>query len=131
MKSLTYLVALGITLSIMACSTQKTIPAPKTYSLIGQWEGCDGRIIEFTKEDDIIIGRCIALGGLGTYGFTLNEVGYEVEAQGNNTYKGRVKWRKTGQKDPFWKNVEITIDGNSYEDQGSDSCGREMARVKS
>ena len=42
--------------------------------LAGRWQGCDGRVVEFTEVGGVLRGAYLALGGLGAYGFTPGEV---------------------------------------------------------
>ncbi len=112
-------------------SVSPTAEVPATsQSIIGSWEGCDGRVVTFTKDDEgKYLGRYTALGRLGTYQFTKDEIGYEVMQKGTGTYTGRVKWKDTSGYES-WRKVEITIENNVYSDSGSDRCSREMKRVK-
>jgi hypothetical protein len=95
--------------------------------LAGSWEGCDGRVVTFTLENGQYIGRYSKLGGLGSYHFTINEIGYKATRTPEGKYVGQVKWRWTsGQQE--WRPNTITIIGNNYTDTGSDSCSRQMKR---
>ena len=126
-------------LLIFACATvflancksmSPSIKAPsKSQSIIGSWMGCDGRIVTFMKNNEgKYIGRYTDLGGLKTYKFTKNEIGYEVIQESPGSFSGKVKWRDTSGNES-WKNVDITIENNVYSDSGSDHCSKEMKRV--
>ncbi|APY12214.1 hypothetical protein BWZ22_13705 [Seonamhaeicola sp. S2-3] len=97
--------------------------------IMGSWEGCDGRVITFTKEDDKVIGRYTKLGGLEKYKFTLNEVGYRLKEQSVGNYIGTVKWQNLSGKET-WKKVIVSIENNIYADNQSDACSKEMKRVE-
>ena len=129
MKTLVPLFTIVIFLTTIACGTQKT-QTVFDPAILGSWRGCDGRVVAFTVEDDKIIGRYENIGSLGTFGFTQNEIGYELSSKGNSTYEGRVKWGKSDHK-KFWKPVIIKVTGNTYTDKGSDACSEKMKRVTS
>ena len=102
----------------------------KDRSIIGSWKGCDGRVVTFSKdENDEIVGRYNALGRLGAYHFSENEIGYRVTLKAAGSYEGKVKWRSTS-GDVSWKNVSIKIEDNTYTDSGSDNCSKEMKRIR-
>lgn len=117
---------------VLSCKSTglATAPAPIEHSILGSWEGCDGRVVTFTREPDgLILGHYSELGGLGKYGFTRLEEGYRIRRQGRGTYNGKVKWRDTN-GNASWKNVEITIEiDNVFRSDGSDSCSAEMTRL--
>ncbi|MEE1964204.1 hypothetical protein V1387_16045 [Allomuricauda taeanensis] len=113
------------------CKTiSSSIPATTMdKDIVGSWEGCDGRVVTFTKQKSgEIIGRYTHLGGLGEYRFTQDEIGYKVAQKELGTYTGLVKWRNaTGEV--TWKKVMITIEDNVYKDNNSDGCSKEMKRI--
>lgn len=113
------------------CKTTSTAPvvSPVNQNIIGSWEGCDGRVITFTEEENAeITGRYTKLGGLGKYKFTLNEIGYRLTQQSPGNYTGTVKWQDLSGNET-WKKVSITIENDVYTDNSSDSCSQEMKRV--
>lgn len=116
-----------------ACKTSSTgsmISSPTIdQDIMGSWEGCDGRVITFTKEDNKVIGRYTKLGKLEKYKFTLNEVGYRLKEQSVGNYTGTVKWQNLSGNET-WRNVTVTIENNIYTDNQSDACSKEMKRVE-
>lgn len=98
-------------------------------SILGSWEGCDGRTVTYTIENDQIIGRLTKLGNLATYGFKADEVGFILEDKTNGVYDGKVKWRYKDDEKEYWKNVTIKVEGNNYVDKGSDPCSKQMKRI--
>jgi hypothetical protein len=97
--------------------------------IVGSWEGCDGRVVTFTKEENgEIYGRYTQLGGLKKYNFSQDEIGYQVVKQSLGTYTGSVKWRSTTGTET-WKKVTITIEGDTYKDDSSDGCSKNMKRI--
>lgn len=128
-KGFQLLLLIAISILGVGCKSIDAADTPISKTIIGSWKGCDGRIITFQKEgNDQIIGRYTELGNLGQYGFEKNEIGYKVRQQQLGTYTGSVKWRSSGESES-WKNITITIAGKSYQDNGSDSCAKEMERV--
>ncbi len=101
---------------------------PVSSDLLGIWQGCDGRQVTFTLEDGQYVGRYTALGGLGSYGFTLGEIGYRFTLQPDGSYVGDVEWR--GSNFQEWRPDKATVAGDRYRDTGSDGCSREMTRVR-
>lgn len=126
-KQLLLLLALCILWN--GCKTTTVGETPVSKDIIGSWKGCDGRVITFQNEGNgEIVGRYTKLGNLGQYGFEESEIGYKVSQQQPGIYYGSVKWRSSNQN-VSWKTITITIVGNSYEDNGSDSCAKEMDRI--
>ena len=127
----------------VACKTTATAPigGPSVNNdIIGSWEGCDGRVITFTKQKpltqnnqrthkDSIIGRYTKLGGLKTYKFTVDEIGYKLVEDSLGNYSGLVKWQNLSGKET-WKVVTIHVQGDTYKDDNSDSCSKEITRIK-
>lgn len=104
-------------------------PAPAA-GLVGRWQGCDGRIVEFTGGPGSYQGRYTALGGLDAYGFASGEVGYRVsETDTPGVYQGEVLWKQTGGENPRWVPTTITVEGGTYSDTGADGCSRTMTRL--
>ena len=117
-------------LLIIACKSATGPSSSISKDIIGDWEGCDGRVVRFGRLDrDTITGRYTRLGGLKQYGFEQNEIGYKVIQQRPGIYTGQVKWRTTS-GGVSWKNVTISIEGDRYSDTSSDGCAKEMIRVK-
>jgi hypothetical protein len=104
-------------------------PGPGT-SLAGRWQGCDGRVVEFTESGGILRGAYVALGGLGAYGFSPGEIGYEAREVSPGIYEGRVLWKQAGGQTAQWQPNRITVEGDSYRDTASDSCSRNMSRLR-
>jgi hypothetical protein len=102
--------------------------------LLGIWQGCDGRKVEFTQEGDAFVGRYIALGNLGAYKFQVGEVGYRhrlLDSQAQ-TYQGQDKWRRSDPESTFyWRDsvIRMSADADSFSDSGADQCSATMARV--
>lgn len=121
-----------IALMISSCASKKIVvkQAITPPNIIGSWKGCDERIVEFVKEEDSIFGICRRLGGLSAFGFQENEIGYKITHLGDGEYQGKVKWRFKDDTTVKWRNVKITIDNDTYTDQGSDKCGSKMTKVK-
>jgi hypothetical protein len=97
--------------------------------LVGRWQGCDGRVVEFTEVGGVLRGTYLALGGLGTYGFIPGEVGYEARQVSPGVYEGQVLWKGAGNA-PQWRPNRIFVQGDDYSDVGSDNCSRNMRRVR-
>ncbi len=119
-----------ITLNTACKTTSINLITPEPdQDIIGSWEGCDGRVVKFSKKDnDKIVGHYMGLGRLDKYKFTLNEEGYRLSQQSSGVYKGLVKW-KTVSGEETWEEVTITVENNIYKDSGSDSCSKEMKRI--
>lgn len=127
----------------IACKTTTTAPigGPSVNNdIIGSWEGCDGRVITFTKKEprmpnnqrtqkDSIIGRYTKLGGLKTYKFTVDEIGYKLVEDSPGNYSGLVKWQNLSGRET-WKAVTIHVQGDTYRDDNSDNCSKEIKRIK-
>ncbi len=132
-QATSYFLVLLLAVLWQGCSSTKptTTPTVQNQSILGSWEGCDGRIVAFSEgEGDEIIGRYTELGRLGMYKFTQNEIGYKVTEQKPGIYSGTVKWRTTTGKES-WKKLTITIQNNDFmSDNGSDKCSQEMERVQ-
>jgi len=111
---------------VSSCGVQK--PATMSSGIVGSWQGCDGRIVTFTQKGDSIIGRYTTLGGLERFGFAQDEIGHKLSSEEDGSYVGLVKWRAINIKQPTWRAVKVTINGNIYQDKGSDRCGRDMTR---
>lgn len=117
------------TLLTMGCRSVTDTGTKTSGDLLGSWEGCDGRVVTFTQnEDGEISGRYTALGGLTRYGFQANEIGYKLRKRAAGSYSGTVKWRNT-RGEATWRDVVITIQGDRYMDNSSDNCAREMKRL--
>ena len=127
MKTLYIFLTLITTVVLFGCGVQKQITIER--GIIGSWQGCDGRVVTFSEEGDSIIGRYSELNGLERFGFSKNEIGYKLIKEGTNSFVGQVKWRAINIKQPTWRAVKATINGNTYQDKGSDRCGRDMTRV--
>ncbi len=113
----------------MSCKTVSSTGTPAAETIIGSWEGCDGRVVTFSSEENgEIVGRYSKLGGLARYGFEVNETGYKLRRRAAGTYAGTVKWRTTSGS-VSWKKVTVSIQGDTYLDDSSDSCAKEMTRV--
>lgn len=115
----------------VSCKTVSVKPVISNtdQNIIGYWEGCDGRVVKFTKnEDNSIVGHYEKLGELYKYKFAVNEEGYRLNQQNPGVYKGLVKW-KTISGEETWKEVTITIENDIYKDNGSDGCSKEMKRI--
>ena len=112
-----------------SCGGSTQLPPSPNQQLLGRWQGCDGRIVEFTETGGVLRGAYVALGGVGAYGFRLGEVGYEARQVSPGVYEGRVLW-KGGSATPQWRPNRITIQGDDYGDTASDSCSRNMKRVR-
>jgi len=105
------------------------LPSAAETSILGSWEGCDGRVITFRRgPGGEILGRYSELGGLERYRFTQDEVGYRIREKTPGTYEGKVKWQNT-QGSETWKTVAITIQNNEYSDNSSDPCSNYMTRI--
>ena len=137
MRAQNYYILLAISLAILSgCKAISVNSSAVDNSIIGSWEGCDERIITFTKEenptadgkDGEIIGRYTKLGKLERYKFTQNEIGYKLTEQGPGLYIGTVKWQDPNGNET-WKKVSITIEDSTYKSDGSDRCSEEMKRV--
>ncbi|MDC7995314.1 hypothetical protein [Altibacter sp. HG106] len=129
-KILLMVVLLSIVL-LGSCKSTSTAPlmgANTNTNIIGSWEGCDGRVVTFFEEDSEIIGRYTELGGLTRYRFTENEVGYRLTEQQPGQYLGMVKWQDQSGNET-WKKVSITIKNNTYNDNSSDNCSKDMKRI--
>ena len=114
------------------CKTQSigTPVSNPNRDIIGSWEGCDGRVITFSRDEDgEITGHYSQLGELEKYNFSQDEIGYKVTQQSAGTYTGLVKWRSTAGAET-WKKVTITIEGGSYKDNSSDGCSKNMKRLE-
>lgn len=130
MKTITYILLLALFTACKTSSTGSMISSPTIdQDIMGSWEGCDGRVITFTKEDNKVIGRYTKLGKLEKYKFTLNEVGYRLKEQSVGNYTGTVKWQNLSGNET-WRNVTVTIENNIYTDNQSDACSKEMKRVE-
>jgi hypothetical protein len=105
--------------------------ASREYDLVGSWKGCDGRVVTFTLENCEYKGRYTNLSGrLRRFGFKEKELGYIITKMNEEgRYSGQVKWRFLN-GESRWADTKITINGNKYTDDGSDSCSRTMARVR-
>ena len=134
-----------------SCKTTATAPISSSSNhnnIIGSWEGCDGRIITFSKtkplatpsssetkhnkrltKKDSIIGRYSKLGGLTRYQFTQNEIGYKLIEKSRGHYTGMVKWQDLSGTET-WKEVTIHVDNDTYRDDNSDSCSKVIKRIK-
>ena len=117
-----------LTMVMVGCGVKKQTVI--NNSIIGSWEGCDGRVITFTQEGDSILGHYTKLNGLERFGFSQNEIGYKLIRESVGSYTGQVKWRAINIKEPTWRAVKVSIHENTYQDIGSDRCGREMTRIK-
>lgn len=104
--------------------------AVQRQTLIGRWQGCDGRVVEFSEVGGTLRGTYVVLGGLGSYGFSLGEVGYEAREVSPGVFEGRVLWKQSGGQNLQWRPNRITIDGDDYRDTGSDNCSRSMKRIR-
>tara|TARA_R100001369_G_scaffold82220_1_gene113785 strand:+ start:968 stop:1450 length:483 start_codon:yes stop_codon:yes gene_type:complete len=135
----------------ISCKTTATAPIASSSNhndIIGSWEGCDGRIITFSKtkplatpsssettqnngltKKDFIIGRYSKLGGLTRYQFTQNEIGYKLIEKSPGHYTGMVKWQDLSGIET-WKEVTIHVDNDTYRDDNSDSCSKVITRIK-
>lgn len=120
-----------ICLLLVSCASVKVLDknTVASSSIIGYWQGCDDRIIEFTQEKDSIFGYCRKLGKLDAFGFTENELGYKLIQTKQGAYQGKVKWRFKEDTTIQWKPVRIQIENNNYSDTGSDACGSTMTRI--
>ncbi len=109
-----------------------SVPGPPTPAsgLAGRWQGCDGRVVEFTVAGGILRGAYVVLGGLGAYGFSLGEVGYEAREVSPGVYDGRVLWKGAGGQEARWVPTRIEVRGDNYSDTGSDGCSRGMRRTR-
>ena len=108
---------------------QSPPPVQHANHILGSWQGCDGRIVTSTEEGGEFVGRYTALGGLGGFGFKINEVGYRLRLQSDGSFTGEVKWRWTDGRSQ-WRAMTASVSGDVYRDSGSDSCSRQMTRVK-
>lgn len=132
MRTLKNILLFSLYLAI--CMGCKTTYMPKKLSstsenIIGFWKGCDDRIIAFSKDQNgDIVGRYIQIGGLAKYKFVINEVGYRITEQSPGIYTGTVKWRDNNGNES-WKKVTISIKNNTYRDDSSDPCSKEMTKV--
>ncbi|MEM8810166.1 MAG: hypothetical protein AAGF01_29450 [Cyanobacteria bacterium P01_G01_bin.38] len=120
-------------MTLFAASFACVYANPPTFAvesddLLGSWEGCDGRIVTFTLEDDQYVGRYTELGGLGWFHFTENEIGYTATQAVDGEYVGQVSWRSTSGTQA-WHSNTIQIEGDQYFDTGSDACSTEMIRT--
>ncbi|PKA82824.1 hypothetical protein ATE92_0963 [Ulvibacter sp. MAR_2010_11] len=122
------LTAFVISMGLVFCGTQKQ-QVNTNRSIIGSWQGCDGRVVTFTRKGDSILGHYTELNGLERFGFTRNEIGHKLIKESAGSYSGLVKWRAVNIKEPTWRTVNVFINGNVYKDQGSDRCGRDMTRI--
>ncbi len=111
------------------CSGSTQVSPLENQQLLGRWQGCDGRVVEFTEDRGVLRGAYIALGGLGTYGFRIGQAGYEARQVSPGLYEGRVLWMGAATT-PQWRPNRITIQGDDYKDTGSDSCSQNMKRVR-
>ncbi|AEM71780.1 hypothetical protein Murru_2754 [Allomuricauda ruestringensis DSM 13258] len=133
MKTLKRIILAIFATFFAGCKVTSVEPMISTPSIdrniIGSWEGCDGRVITFTNENNEIIGRYTKLGGLERYMFNIDEIGYKLTEQKPGTYFGTVKWQSLSGNET-WKKVTVTIENNVYTDNQSDACSKEMERVK-
>ena len=114
----------------VGCKSVGPVATSTNYGIIGSWEGCDGRVVTFsTDENGEIIGRYTKLGGLGRYKFTLNEVGFHLLQQNPGTYVGQVKWRNTVGTETR-KDETIIVENNILKTSSSDDCSKELIRVE-
>ena len=120
----------GGALSVQVIGTEDTQPPPEQMSgeLLGSWLGCDGRVVTFTLENGQYFGRYDNIGGLGSYGFQVGEIGFRAQRRPDGTYVGDVKWRWAN-GDFQWRENTITIKGDEYSDTASDSCSNRMTRL--
>ncbi|WP_318312711.1 hypothetical protein [Flagellimonas crocea] len=111
----------------------KSVNPPVSYTnkdIIGSWEGCDGRVVTFSKDENGgVLGRYSKLGGLGRYRFSLNEIGFHITQKKPGTYVGQVKWKNT-MGNETWREETIEVEGNILKTTSSDNCGKELKRVK-
>ena len=115
MKLLSKYLVLLLMILIVSCGVKSKQPLVN-QSILGSWEGCDGRTVTYTIENDQIIGRLTKLGTLATYGFKVDEVGFMLENKTNGVYKGKVKWRykRTWADRHFFRHTLITLGASRY-----------------
>ena len=80
-------------------------------------------------QKDSIIGRYTKLGGLKTYKFTVDEIGYKLVEDSPGNYSGLVKWQNLSGRET-WKAVTVHIENNTYRDNSSDPCSKKITRIK-
>lgn len=131
MKKIRLIVLLSISfITLAGCKSVDSVVSSANTDIIGSWEGCDGRVVTFYKDErGEIKGRYTQLGGLGKYNFSLNEVGFRLSRKSPGVYVGQVKWRNTIGKET-WKDETITVENNILKTTSSDDCSTELAKVE-
>ncbi|RPG35625.1 MAG: hypothetical protein CBB72_005410 [Muricauda sp. TMED12] len=126
-----FILFMSISLGIwVGCKSVSPVATSTNYGIIGSWEGCDGRVVTFSADENgKITGRYTKLGGLGRYKFTLNEVGFHLSQESPGVYVGQVKWKNTNGKET-WRDETIVVENNMLKTSSSDDCSKELAKVE-
>lgn len=130
-KKIMFMLLVSICLGTwVCCKSVDSVVTPINTSIIGSWEGCDGRVVTFSRDESgKIIGHYTKLAGLVRYKFSENEVGFHLSKMAPGVYVGQVKWRNTSGKET-WKKETILLENNILKTTSSDDCSKELTKIK-
>lgn len=129
-KKRKFILVLSISFGIwVGCKSVNPVVTSANTSIIGSWEGCDGRVVSFyTNENGEIEGRYSKLGGLDRFKFTVDEIGFFLTQKSPGVYTGKVKWRNTAGA-ATWRDETIMVENDILKTSSSDDCSKELTKV--
>lgn len=101
---------------VRAGPAAKLLPSQVPGELAGAWKDPRGAVTHYVSHKDRYVGQIAELSPLlKSHGFTVGEERVRVRRTALGVYRGTMKLRSYGGKQPRWEGVEITVKGDTLE----------------